>query len=62
MQGSPHTISLVGIESPGVTAATPLARRVAAILLGTEENEGTRIKKKSGFRSNPQTDSAFLLK
>ena len=46
MQGSPHTISLVGIESPGVTAATPLARRVAAILLGTEENEGTRIKKK----------------
>ena len=47
--GIPHTISLVGIESPGVTAATPLARRVAAILLGTEENEGTRIKKKAAF-------------
>lgn len=45
----PHTVSLVGIESPGVTAALPLARRVAAILVGESENEGWIVAKKQDF-------------
>lgn len=45
----PHTVSLVGIESPGVTAALPLARRVAAILVGESENEGRSIAQKQDF-------------
>lgn len=45
----PHTVSLVGIESPGVTAALPLARRTVAIVLGETENEGGKILKKADF-------------
>ena len=39
----------MGIESPGVTAALPLARRVAAILVGESENEGWIVAKKQDF-------------
>lgn len=35
----PNTVNLVGIESPGVTCALPLARRVAAILAKREQLE-----------------------
>ena len=45
----PHTVSLVGIESPGVTAALPLARRVRAIILGREEEEGTKVPLNEDF-------------
>jgi glycerol-3-phosphate dehydrogenase len=45
----PHTVSLVGIESPGVTAALPLARRVVDILVGETENEGGKVTKKQDF-------------
>lgn len=36
---NPNTINLVGIESPGVTCALPLARRVAALLCKKENPE-----------------------
>ena len=39
----PHTVNLVGIESPGVTCALPLARRAVALLVKEEQpqkNEG----------------------
>lgn len=33
----PHTVNLVGIESPGVTCALPLARRAVALLVKKEQ-------------------------
>ncbi len=33
----PHTVNLVGIESPGVTCALPLARRAARLLVDREK-------------------------
>ena len=33
----PHTVNLVGIESPGVTCALPLARRAVALLVQKEQ-------------------------
>ena len=39
----PHTVTLVGIESPGVTCALPLARRAVALLVKEEhpqKNDG----------------------
>ena len=33
---NPHTVNLVGIESPGVTCALPLARRAVAMLASVE--------------------------
>lgn len=33
----PHTVNLVGIESPGITCALPLARRAAALLVQKEQ-------------------------
>ncbi len=36
----PNTVNLVGIESPGVTCALPLARRAAALLLEGEAAAG----------------------
>lgn len=38
-EGHPNTVNLVGIESPGVTCALPLARRAAAILAEREQPE-----------------------
>lgn len=35
-QGHPNTVNLVGIESPGVTCALPLARRAVARLVAVE--------------------------
>ena len=35
-QGHPNTVNLVGIESPGVTCALPLARRAVALLVAVE--------------------------
>ena len=35
-QGHPNTVNLVGIESPGVTCALPLARRAVALLAAVE--------------------------
>ncbi len=35
----PHTVNLVGIESPGITCALPLARRTAAMLTAKEQPE-----------------------
>ncbi len=35
-QGHPNTVNLVGIESPGVTCALPLARRALALLVAVE--------------------------
>ena len=36
----PNTVNLVGIESPGITCALPLARRAAAILKDKEQPAG----------------------
>ena len=33
---APHTVNLVGIESPGITAALPIARRVVKLIAGRE--------------------------
>lgn len=35
----PHTVNLVGIESPGVTCALPLARRAVKLLVDQEQPE-----------------------
>ena len=35
-QHNPNTVNLVGIESPGVTCALPLARRAVALLVAVE--------------------------
>lgn len=45
----PNTVSLVGIESPGITAALPLARRVRAIILGREEERGSKVQENETF-------------
>jgi len=36
-ENHPHTVNLVGIESPGVTCALPLARRAVALLAKVEQ-------------------------
>lgn len=38
-ENHPNTVNLVGIESPGITCALPLARRTAAILQNIENPE-----------------------
>lgn len=45
----PNTVSLVGIESPGITAALPLARRVRAIILGREGERGSKVQENETF-------------
>ncbi len=46
---NPHTVNLVGIESPGVTCALPLARRAVRLLLSAEEKEGHTIDQNPAF-------------
>jgi glycerol-3-phosphate dehydrogenase len=46
---APHTINLVGIESPGLTSALPLARRVVKLLADRE-----RLRPKQNFNPRRQ--------
>ena len=46
---NPCTINLVGIESPGVTAALPLARRAVKKLLDQEAERGVTVAKNDTF-------------
>lgn len=45
----PHTVNLVGIESPGVTCALPLARRAVRAVLEGEKAEGNAVKENPDF-------------
>lgn len=55
----PHTINLVGIESPGLTAALPLARRAVHILLAREEEEGRTVSANESFNPRRQRFRRF---
>ena len=45
----PHTVNLVGIESPGVTCALPLARRAVQKVVERSKLEGTPLQKNPSF-------------
>ncbi len=45
----PNTVSLVGIESPGVTAALPIARRITSLICGREEEHGHLVAANENF-------------
>lgn len=45
----PNTVNLVGIESPGVTCALPLARRAVREIVGREASNGTPLTKNEAF-------------
>jgi len=45
----PCTVNLVGIESPGVTAALPLARRAVKKLVEKEASDGNKITPNDSF-------------
>ena len=48
---NPHTVNLVGIESPGVTCALPLARRAVQKILDRQEKEGRPLSPNASFDS-----------
>ena len=45
----PHTVNLVGIESPGVTCALPLARRAVKKILDRQSEEGCPLQANESF-------------
>ncbi|MCQ2453846.1 MAG: NAD(P)/FAD-dependent oxidoreductase [Clostridia bacterium] len=45
----PNTVNLVGIESPGITCALPLARRAVKLLLEGEKAQGREVKANNRF-------------
>ena len=45
----PHTVNLVGIESPGVTCALPLARRAVKKILDRQSEEGSPLQANDSF-------------
>lgn len=56
---APNTINLVGIESPGLTSALPIARRVVELLKEHEQlhpNESFNPRRKGILRLNSQGD------
>ena len=64
---APHTINLIGIESPGLTCALPIARRVVKLLAEHEDlkpNKNFNPKHKGIVRFSQQTDDekARLIK
>jgi glycerol-3-phosphate dehydrogenase len=64
---APHTINLIGIESPGLTCALPIARRAVKLLVERENlkpNESFKPKHKGIVRFSKQSDEekARLIK
>lgn len=47
---NPHTVNLIGIESPGLTAALPLARRAVKQVVEREEEEGHPLSANESFQ------------
>lgn len=55
----PNTVNMVGIESPGITCALPLARRAVAKIAEREKENGTPMKANAAFDPKRKTLKRF---